>query len=105
VDRSVALTPDGKVLATGSYDRTVKLWDVATGKEIATLRGHKDEVHAVAFSPDGKFLASASTDKTAKLWAMPSRRTDRKGPLTTGVARARISRAAVGLPFLQRGCP
>jgi hypothetical protein len=54
----VAFSPDGKLLATGSADKTVKLWDVRTGKLKKTLSGHGAEVGAVAFSPDGKILAS-----------------------------------------------
>ncbi|MBD2523443.1 serine/threonine-protein kinase [Nostoc sp. FACHB-133] len=56
------------ILASGSWDNTIKLWDVNTGKEIRTLTGHTNWVNSVAFSPDGKFLVSGSADCTIKLW-------------------------------------
>ena len=65
---SVSFSPDGQILASGSDDRTIKLWEVKTGKEIKTLSGHSYDVNSVSFSPDGKILASGSRDKTIKLW-------------------------------------
>lgn len=65
---SMAISPDGKVLATGSYDQKIKLWAVATGKELKTLSGHNGAIFGLAFRPDGKILASASADRTVKLW-------------------------------------
>src|SRR4051812_2790536 len=50
---SVVFSPDGKFLASGSYDKTVRLWDLATGREIRTFRNHRKSVQSVAFSPDG----------------------------------------------------
>ncbi|KAF2182636.1 hypothetical protein K469DRAFT_669646 [Zopfia rhizophila CBS 207.26] len=66
--KTVAFSPDGKVLASASVDKTVKLWDTGTGTALQTLEGHSDSVKAAAFSPDGKVLASASGDKTVRLW-------------------------------------
>jgi WD40 repeat protein len=64
----VAYSPNGTTLASGSSDRTIILWDVKTGEETATLKGHADTVRSVAFSPGGRLLASGSDDKTIRLW-------------------------------------
>ncbi|BAZ26657.1 protein kinase [Kalymmatonema gypsitolerans NIES-4073] len=68
--RERAASPQGfgKILASGSFDKTIKLWNLATGQQIRTLEGHSSKVTSVAFSPDGKILASGSFDKTIKLW-------------------------------------
>ncbi len=69
---SVAISPDGKLLATGGFDNLVKIWEIAedgTLKEKKVLTGHTAPVYAVAFHPtDGKLLASASQDKTGRVW-------------------------------------
>ncbi|KAN0067515.1 WD40-repeat-containing domain protein [Elaphomyces granulatus] len=65
---AVAFSPDGKLVASASDDRTVRLWDPATGAEHSTLNGHSDRVNAVAFSPDSKLVASASKDMTVRFW-------------------------------------
>ena len=66
--QSVAFSPAGRTLASGSNDDTVRLWDAATQQHIATLTGHTDDVMAITFSPDGATLASASVDNTVRLW-------------------------------------
>ena len=64
----VAFSPDGRLLASCSADKTVRLWDPAAGEHRRTLAGHTDFVSGVAFSPDGRLLASCSADKTVRLW-------------------------------------
>ncbi len=66
---TVAFSADGKYIATGSYDTTVKIWN-SQGKELQTLKGHTDVVTGVGFSPDGKYIATASIDKTLIIWNM-----------------------------------
>ncbi len=70
--RSVAISPDGQTLASGSSDRTIKIWNRSTGKLIRTLTGHSDTVNSVAFSPDGQSLASGSDDNYINIWNMSS---------------------------------
>jgi WD40 repeat protein len=65
---SVAFSPDGKQVVSGSDDQTVKLWDTATGAALQTLKGHSGSVTSVAFSPDGKQIVSSSSDRTVRLW-------------------------------------
>ena len=65
---SVAFSPDGQRLASASADKTVKVWNAATGQKMLTLKGHTNWVHSVTFGPDGKRLASGGSDHTVKLW-------------------------------------
>jgi WD40 repeat protein len=64
----LAYSPDGKTLATGSRDHTVRIWNVFTGQRLRTLLGHTEKVNAVAFSPDGNQLASVGDDQDIRLW-------------------------------------
>ena len=57
-----------RLLASGGWDRTARLWDVAAARERAVFAGHRDSVWSVAFSPDGRRLATGSLDRTALLW-------------------------------------
>ncbi len=66
--KAVALTPDGRYLATGSDDQTVRVWDTTTGRCIRVLRGHTHNVSCVAVSADGKRVVSGSWDRTVRLW-------------------------------------
>ena len=68
LDVSAAFSPDSKLIVTTVSDTSIPIWDVATGKCLRRLVGHKDIVHSVAFSPDGKYIASASYDTTLRLW-------------------------------------
>jgi WD40 repeat protein len=65
---NVAFSPDGPWLATGGEENTVKIWDVETGRELRTLRGHNGDIYSVAISPDGRLVASAGEDSTVKVW-------------------------------------
>jgi WD40 repeat protein len=66
---SVSFSPDGKNIATGSWDKTARLWDLQ-GNLLQEFKGHQDSVTSVSFSPDGKTIATGSSDKTARLWTV-----------------------------------
>jgi KaiC/GvpD/RAD55 family RecA-like ATPase len=81
----VAFSPDGKRLATASWDQTAKVWDAESGKELLTLRGHSSYVYGVAFSPDGKRLVTSSADATVQVYVLDIRE-------LLNLARSRVSR-------------
>jgi WD40 repeat protein len=68
----VAIAPDGKTAISASGDKTLKIWDTETGRELKTLTGHNDWVRAVAIAADGKTAISASRDNTLKIWDLLS---------------------------------
>ncbi len=65
---TIAFSPDGKYLISGSSDKTVRIWSVELQKEVITLKGHILKVNSVAFSPEGVHFVSASDDRSIKLW-------------------------------------
>jgi WD40 repeat protein len=97
---AVAFSPDGRqALTVSNKDRTVRLWDVQTGKEIRVLKGHTDHVHGVAFSPDGRRALSGGMDGT-RLWDLESGNELRRFPrATVGVAFSPDGRRALSGDF------
>src|SRR5262249_52492551 len=85
---------DGRLLASGSKDGSLKLWDVESGKEVRALTGHQGGITSVEFSPDGQVLATAAWDGTIRLWDP-----------TTGTAMRSIAVTHPGAIFYSRFSP
>lgn len=85
---AAAFAPDGQTLATGSDDRTVRLWDVLTGQELHVLVGHEDLIRGLAFAPDGRTLTSVSWDGAVKVWDARSGRERTSFEWHTGMVHA-----------------
>src|SRR5262249_12044965 len=85
---AVVFTPDGLGLVTSSWDKTVRLWELASGKELAVLAGHTGVVSGATFAPDGETFATASWDKTIRVWSYPAGHTVQTLMGHTGVVTA-----------------
>ena len=79
---AVAFTPDGTRAVSSGFDRTLRLWDVTSGREVRSLVGHTDTVYALAASGDGKRILSGSWDGTARLWESTQARRSRASRIT-----------------------
>ncbi|HLW65547.1 MAG TPA: hypothetical protein VKS79_09530 [Gemmataceae bacterium] len=91
---SVAFSRDGKTLLSASFDKTVKLWDVSSAKELRTFagqNGHQNLVLSVAYAPDGQAFASGGADNTAKIWDIPMRQALKELTLTEAVTATALS--------------
>ena len=70
--QTIAYSPDGQWVASGSYDHTLRVWEAATGREVARMK-HEHSVHAVAFSSDGRWVASGGEDNVVQVWLWQSK--------------------------------
>jgi len=106
---SAAFSPDGSRIVTASNDKTARIWDAASGTEIAVLRGHDSAVNSAAFSPDGSRIVTASNDKTARIWDAGLETMSAKGLLAEACARlagmTKLTREEMRSPVIPTACP
>jgi WD40 repeat protein len=85
---SVAVTPDGRYVVSGSEDNTVRLWDLETGQEVLQFIAHEWKVYSVAVTPDGRYVVSGSRDKTVRLWELATGQEVRRFTVHKGIVRS-----------------
>lgn len=88
----VAFSPDGGQVVSGSWDKTVRVWDVRNGTELHRFEGHKEMVTSVGFSPDGRHVVSGSLDQTVRLWDIETAHCRAIFPCDTYVHAIAVSR-------------
>src|SRR5262249_51397369 len=103
VVRAVAFSPDRKILATGCHDRTARLWDYGSGKELGPPLKHDGPLQALAFSPDGRTLLCGCDDRTVRLWDVATGQGLPFSPLRHGVAVEAVAFTPDGKTVLSAG--
>ncbi len=86
----IAITPDGRHVASAGRQGTVKLWDIASGSLIRSYEGHRDEIYCIAITPDGRGLVSGSRDNSIKLWNLETGALARTMPLSASLGRGGV---------------
>jgi WD40 repeat protein len=93
---SAAFSPDGSLIVTASDDMTARVWDAASGKVMAVLRGHESYALSAAFTPDGSSIVTGSDDRTARIWDVRLETMPAKGLLAEACARLAVTKLTRG---------